>query len=165
MPTEIRRAVPADAQIVRTMIVELADHQKQGAAVTAGVEDWEGFLGRDDVIVLIAEIGGAAVGYVSALRRPYLWVGGDLLALDDLYVREPSRDAGVGRALMLEVARHALPERLTIAWGLRLDNQAGYRFYERLGADLVTKTVASWPPTTYEARLATDPASRTMPAV
>ncbi len=154
MPTEIRRAVPADAELVRTMLVELADYQDQGKYVTATVEDWQGFLGRDDVIVLIAEIDGTAAGYVSSLRRPYLWVGGDLLALDDLYVREQFRDAGVGRALMLELARHALPDRLTIGWGLRLENEAGYRFYDRLGAKLVTKTAASWSPETYEKLLA-----------
>lgn len=154
MPTEIRRAVPADAELVRTMLVELADYQDQGKYVTATVEDWHGFLGRDDVIVLIAEIDGTAAGYVSSLRRPYLWVGGDLLALDDLYVREQFRDAGVGRALMLELARHALPDRLTIGWGLRLENEAGYRFYDRLGAKLVTKTAASWSADTYEKLLA-----------
>jgi ribosomal protein S18 acetylase RimI-like enzyme len=76
-----------------------------------------------------------------------------MLALDDLYVREQFRDAGVGRALMLELARHALPDRLTIGWGLRLENEAGYRFYDRLGANLVTKTAASWPATTYEKHL------------
>jgi ribosomal protein S18 acetylase RimI-like enzyme len=155
MSTEIRRAVPADAELVRTMLIELADYQDQGKYVTAAVEDWQGFLGRDDVIVLIAEIDGTAAGYVSSLRRPYLWVGGDMLALDDLYVREQFRDAGVGRALMLELARYALPDRLTISWGLRLENAAGYRFYDRLGATLVTKTAAAWPADTYE-KLLTD---------
>ena len=154
MPTEIRRAVPADAELVRTMLVELADYQDQGKYVTATVEDWQGFLGRDDVIVLIAEIDGTAAGYVSSLRRAYLWVGGEMLALDDLYVREQFRDAGVGRALMLALARHALPDRLTIGWGLRLENEAGYRFYDRLGAKLVTKTAASWSAETYEKLLA-----------
>src|SRR5688500_18368740 len=150
MPTEIRSAVPGDAELVRTMLVELADYQDQGKYVTATAEDWEGFLGRDDVIVLLAEIDGTSAGYVSSLRRPYLWVGGDMLALDDLYVRERFRDAGVGRALMLELARYALPDRLTISWGLRLENEAGYRFYERLGADLVTKTAAHWSPLAYD---------------
>jgi GNAT superfamily N-acetyltransferase len=105
------------------------------------------------VIVLLAEVDGVAAGYVSALRRPYLWVGGDQLALDDLYVREQFRDAGVGRQLMLGLARHALPDRLPIGWGLRLENTAGYRFYERLGAKLVTKTAASWSGEAYELQL------------
>ena len=149
MSTEIRRAVVADAETVLTMIGELADYQDQLAYVAASVEDWQGFLGREDVIVLIAEVDGAAAGYVSSLRRSYLWVGGDQLALDDLYVREQFRDAGLGRMLMLELARYALPDRLTISWGLRLENEAGYRFYEHLGAKLTTRTVASWSPEVY----------------
>ncbi|TCC43997.1 GNAT family N-acetyltransferase [Kribbella capetownensis] len=148
--TEIRRAVPADAETVLTMLQELAGYQDQLAYVTASVSDWQGFLSRSDVIVLIASVDGQVAGYVSSLRRAYLWVGGDQLALDDLNVREQFRDAGVGRALMLELARHALPDRLPIGWGLRLENKAGYRFYERLGATLTTKTTASWSPDIYE---------------
>jgi ribosomal protein S18 acetylase RimI-like enzyme len=150
MPTEIRRAVVADAETVLTMLRELAAYQDQLAYVTATVEDWQGFLGRDDVIVLIAEVDGTAAGYVSSLRRPYLWVGGDQLAIDDLYVREAFRDGGVGRQLMLALAGRALPDRLVISWGLRLENEAGYRFYDRLGAKLTTKTAASWSPESYE---------------
>ena len=153
MSIEIRRAVVADAAAVHTMLAELADYQDQGAYLTASVADWQGFLGREEVVVLIAEVGGAVAGYVSALRRPYLWVGGDQLALDDLYVREQFRDAGVGRQLMLGLARYALPDRLPIGWGLRLENTAGYRFYERLGAKLVTKTAASWSVEAYERQL------------
>jgi ribosomal protein S18 acetylase RimI-like enzyme len=153
MSIEIRRAVVADAETVSTMLRELAAYQDQQQYVTASVQDWQGFLERDDVIVLLAEVDGNVAGYVSALRRPYLWVGGDQLALDDLYVREQFRDAGVGRELMLGLARHALPDRLPIGWGLRPENTAGYRFYERLGAKLVTKTAASWSPDAYESQL------------
>ncbi|GAA2799442.1 GNAT family N-acetyltransferase [Kribbella solani] len=153
MSTEIRRATVADAETVLTLMGELADYQDQGQYLTASVADWQGFLARAEVVVLIAEVNGDAAGYVSALRRPYLWVGGDLLALDDLYVRERYRDAGVGRQLMLGLARHALPDRLPISWGLRVENTSGYRFYERLGAKLVTKTAASWSPDVYAEQL------------
>ncbi|MFI5696508.1 GNAT family N-acetyltransferase [Kribbella sp. NPDC051586] len=153
MSIEIRRAVVADAETVLTMLGELATYQDQQQYVTASLQDWQGFLGREDVVVLLAEVDGAVAGYVSALRRAYLWVGGDQLALDDLYVREQFRDAGVGRQLMLGLARHALPDRLPIGWGLRLENTSGYRFYERLGANLVTKTAASWSPEAYERQL------------
>ena len=100
MSVSIRRAVEDDAELVRTMLIELAMHQEQGEHVTASADDWRRFLKRDDVVVMIAEIDERAAGYVSALRRPYLWGGEDLLALDDLYVRAQFRDAGVGRALV-----------------------------------------------------------------
>ncbi|MFB6720431.1 GNAT family N-acetyltransferase [Kribbella sp. NPDC056345] len=146
----IRRAVPADAELVLTLMLELAGYQDQAQYVTATVPDWQGYLSRPEVVVLLAEVGSTPAGYVSALRRPYLWVGGDQLALDDLYVRSEFRDGGIGRELMLELARLALPDRLPISWGLRLENEAGYRFYDRLGAKLVTKTAASWSPDVYE---------------
>lgn len=50
---------------------------------------------------------------------------------------------------MVELARLALPEQLTINWGLREDNVNAYRFYDRIGANLHTKVVASWPHTAY----------------
>lgn len=153
MSTEIRRAEVGDAETVLTLMGELAEYQDQRQYVTASVPDWQGFLTRDEVIVLIAEVDGTPAGYVSALRRPYLWVGGDQLALDDLYVRGQFRDGGVGRQLMLALARLALPDRLPIGWGLRLENEGGFRFYERLGARLVTKTQASWSVDAYERQL------------
>ncbi|MGW7686609.1 N-acetyltransferase family protein [Kribbella sp. NPDC054772] len=153
MSIEIRRAVVADAETVLTLLGELADYQEQRKYVTSSVEDWRGFLAQESVFVLVAHVDGIAAGYVSAVRRPYLWVGGDQLALDDLYVREQFRDAGTGRKLMLALARIALPDRLPISWGLRIENTAGYRFYERLGAKLVTKTAAGWSPEAYERQL------------
>ena len=125
--SSIRRAGPEDAGIVRAMIGELADHQDEGAYVTITVDRWRDLLASDDVIVLLAEHNGQAIGYVSALRRLHLWSGEDILALDDLYVREQFRDTGTGRALMIELARYALPERLTITWGMRPDNHGVLR--------------------------------------
>ncbi|MFF0345223.1 GNAT family N-acetyltransferase [Kribbella sp. NPDC004875] len=153
MSIEIRRALVADAETVLTLLGELADYQDQRNYVTSTVEDWRGFLEQETVFVLIAHVDRIAAGYVSAVRRPYLWVGGDQLALDDLYVREQFRDGGIGRKLMLALARIALPDRLPISWGLRIENTAGYRFYERLGAKLVTKTAAGWSPEVYERQL------------
>lgn len=149
----IRRAVPDDAATLRQMIGELADHQDEGRYVTVTVDQWRDFLGRDDVVVFLAEHLGEAAGYVSALRRLHLWTGGDILGLDDLYVREQFRDTGTGRALMLELARYALPQRLTIAWGMRTENEGAQRFYARLGATLRPKVVASWNADTYSQAL------------
>lgn len=145
----IRRAGPADADIVATMVHEIAAHQNEDEYVTVTVDRWRDLLGNDDVVVLLAERTGEAVGYVSAVRRLHLWSGWDVLALDDLYVRQRARDGGVGRALMIELARYALPERLTITWGMRSENHGAQRFYARLGASLHQKVVAAWDADTY----------------
>ncbi|MCV2491824.1 GNAT family N-acetyltransferase [Geodermatophilus sp. YIM 151500] len=141
---EVRRAEPADAATVRAMLVELAAEDDPTHTVEVTPERWAEMLARRDVVVLLAERDGVPVGYVSAVRKLHLWLGSDVLALDDLYVRPGHRDAGVGRLLMTELARRA-GGRL-IRWEMREDNIAAQRFYRRLGATLRTKVVAAWWP-------------------
>ena len=147
----ICRATPADAADVATMVAEIAAHEDQTAHVHVDVEQWRALLERPEVIVLLAERGGQAVGYVSALRQLHLWTGGDVLNLDDLYVRPGHRDAGVGRRLMAALAALAAPERLLIRWGMEVDNVDAQPFYRRLGATLRPKVLAAWPAAAYAA--------------
>ena len=147
--TTIRRATSADADDVAAMVGEIAAHEDQSAHVHVDVERWRTLLARPDVVVLLAERDGHAVGYVSAVRQLHLWTGGDVLALDDLYVRPGARGAGVGRQLMGALAALAAPERLLIRWGVEVDNVSAQRFYRRLGATLRHKVVAAWTPAAY----------------
>jgi ribosomal protein S18 acetylase RimI-like enzyme len=148
-PVLIRRATPTDAAEVTAMVTEIAALEDQAVHVHVDGAQWRGLLERPDVIVLLAERGGAAVGYVSAVRQLHLWTGGDVLNLDDLYVRPGSRDAGVGRQLMAGLAALAAPEQLLIRWGMEVDNLDAQRFYQRLGAGLRPKVLAAWSPSAY----------------
>jgi ribosomal protein S18 acetylase RimI-like enzyme len=112
------------------------------ADVASDLTTWTAMLSRPDVIVLVAERDGVPAGYVSAVRRLHLWLGTDILALDDLFVRDGFRDAGVGRLLMRELA--ALAPGMLIRWEVNEDDAAAQRFYRRLGATLRTKVVAAW---------------------
>ena len=151
----VRRATPADADEVTAMVGEIAAHEGQSAHVHVDVEQWRTLLARPKVTVLLAERDGTALGYVSAVRQLHLWTGGDVLALDDLYVRPGHRDAGAGRQLMAALAALAAPERLLIRWGMEVHNVDAQRFYRRLGATLRPKILAAWPPAAY-ADLAAD---------
>ena len=139
---DVRRAGPDDAATVLAMVREIA--ASQGEEVPGTPETWAGMLARPDVIVLVAERDGVPAGYVSAVQRLHLWLGTDILALDDLFVREGYRDAGVGRLLMLELA--TLADGMLIRWEVQEDNVAAQRFYRRLGASLRTKVIAFWRP-------------------
>ena len=150
----IRRANVADAPEVATMVAEIAAHEDQVAHVHVDVEQWRRLLARPDVIVLIAEHDHAAIGYVSALRQLHLWTGGDVINLDDLYVRPGHRDTGTGRRLMGALAALAEPEQLIIRWGMEPDNVDAQRFYARLGATLRPKVLAGWSPQAYAAHAA-----------
>lgn len=151
---QIRRATTADAGALNDMVRELAAHEGDLEHVHVDAEGWRELLARPDVRVLIAEDETGAIGFTSTVRRIHLWTGGDLLALDDLYVRPGHRDKGVGGQLMTAVARLAAEDDLLVQWGVRLDNHAGQRFYARLGATLNTKMTASWTPAQYRRHLA-----------
>src|SRR4051812_11232574 len=100
----IRRATPADASDVAGMVREIAAHENQSAHVHVPDAHWHTLLERPEVIVLLADHAGSVAGYVSAIRQLHLWTGGDVLNLDDLYVRPGHRDAGIGRRLMVALA-------------------------------------------------------------
>jgi ribosomal protein S18 acetylase RimI-like enzyme len=141
---DVRRAGPEDAETVLTMAREIAALEGDASDVASDLPTWTAMLARPDVVVLLAHRDGHPVGYVSALRRLHLWLGTDILALDDLYVREGYRDAGVGRLLMRELA--ALADGMLIRWEMQEDNVAAQRFYRRLGATLRRKVIAAWRP-------------------
>ncbi len=145
-PPAVRRAGPDDAAVVLGMVREIAASEGEVSDVRGGEGTWAAMLARPDVLVLLAERDGEAVGYVSAVRRLHLWLGTEILALDDLFVREGHRDAGVGRLLMTGLARSAAAEDLVVRWEVREDNTAAQRLYRRLGASLRPKVVAWWPP-------------------
>ncbi len=144
-----RLADPSDAEILHTLVLELAAHEGSRGDVRVTLAGWKKLLSRDEVRVVIASDVSGAVGYASTVRRLSLWLGGDVLAMDDLYVRETARNHGVGQALMAAVAGLAAPERLRVVWGASLTNVDGHRFYRRLGAVLETKVAASWSPDVY----------------
>ncbi len=145
----IRRATPADAATVHTLVLEIAAHEGDLAHVHVTPERWTKLLDREDVIVLLAERDGQPLGYTSAVRRLHLWIGGDVLAVDDVYVRPGERSAGLGRRLLAAMAAQAAPEALTLTWGVEPENLRAQQFYNRLGAGLRDKVLASWAPDAY----------------
>jgi len=150
---EVRAAGPDDAAVVLTMVREIAAHEGNASDVAGTPQSWATMLARPDVVVLVAERDGVPAGYVSAVRKLHLWLGRDIYALDDLYVRDGYRDAGIGRLLMHEMARLATAEDLLVRWEVNEQNLAAQRFYRRLGATLRTKVVAFWTPEAQRAAL------------
>lgn len=147
--TTIRRATRADADTVHTLVLEIAAHEGDLEHVHVTPDLWSDLLGRDDVIVLLAEYGGRALGYTSAVRRLHLWSGRDVLAVDDVFVRPGERSNGLGRRLLAAMADYAAPEGLTVTWGVEPENTRAQSFYAGLGAGLRNKVLASWTPEAY----------------
>ena len=139
---------------MQQLLLELADHAHSAHAVHVDAGGWRRMLALPEVVVLLAFVAGEPVGYVSGMRQLNLWQGRTIFAMDDLYVRPAARNRGIGGQLMAALAEEVSDERLLITWGVDLDNLDGHRFYERLGATLRTKVVATWQPHDYAAYLA-----------
>ncbi|SDJ20803.1 GNAT family N-acetyltransferase [Nonomuraea jiangxiensis] len=138
----IRRATAADAATVHGLMCELAEYQNQESAITVSVDRMREFLARPEITYLLAERGGRAVGYVSWFERASLWSGTDYLALDDLFVRDGERGQGTGERLMLAASEAAKGR--VVRWEVAAANVAAQRFYRRIGATLISKTICRW---------------------
>ena len=77
---------------------------------------------------------GNPVGFATVFPIPYAYAAKPSLELEMLYVTEPWRAQGVGRALMDAVLAHAQAggfER--VEWNVLADNARAQAFYESLG--------------------------------
>jgi ribosomal protein S18 acetylase RimI-like enzyme len=112
-------------------------------AFTPAIVRRDAFGRRRVFRVVVAEGAGRIVGYASFLpgyntdiARPELW-------MLDLYVQAPWRSRGIGRALVVAVARETVRRGLTcLEWGVRGSNTRARRFYRRLGARVGNARVA-----------------------
>jgi GNAT superfamily N-acetyltransferase len=133
----IRSATVHDAALLRTMIRELAEFEHELESVTIREEDLarDGFGENPKFRALIAEIDGKPAGYTLFFGYYSTWVGGGLY-LEDLFVREPFRGQGVGKALLATVARTAIEEHCYgIHWEVLGWNEKAIGLYTALGAE------------------------------
>jgi GNAT superfamily N-acetyltransferase len=140
MAVGVRPAAPADVEALHRMIIELArfhgseDHVTGTPAMLTRAL----FGDRPSAEALVAEvdreIAGIAVfhGTFSTYEcLPGLW-------LEDLYVCPRFRASGVGRALLIELARLVVElGGARLEWHRAAWNEPALRFYERLGAELL----------------------------
>lgn len=133
----IRPATISDATLLLTMIRELAEFEHQLELVTISEEELrrDGFGKNPLFRALIADWDGQAAGYALFFGHYSTWVGPGLF-LEDLFVREPFRRRGIGKALLAAVARIAVEEH---CYGMRWEvldwNQKAIELYKALGAE------------------------------
>ena len=84
---------------------------------------------------VLAEAESTLIGFATVFAIPYAYAAKPSLELEMLYVTEPWRAQGVGRALIDAVLAHARAggyER--VEWNVLADNSRAQTFYERFGA-------------------------------
>jgi ribosomal protein S18 acetylase RimI-like enzyme len=144
-PIAVRSMVPGDLEDVGRMAALLVrfhhDVDSKRFLLVQGVEQgyrryFEGQLGDERTVLLVATRGARRIGYAYARLEPRDWNA--LLdthgALHDIYVDETARRAGVATALLDEIRR-----RLTAKGAPRIvlmtmvQNEAAQRLFERHG--------------------------------
>ena len=132
----IRPATVHDAALLRAMIRELAEFERQLDLVTISEEDLvrDGFGENPRFRALIAEWDGNPAGYALFFDYYSTWLGRGLF-LEDLFVREAFRRRGMGKALLAAVARVAINEHCYgIHWEVLDWNEKAIEMYKQLGA-------------------------------
>ncbi|GAA2016177.1 GNAT family N-acetyltransferase [Catenulispora yoronensis] len=135
----IRTAVPADVPMIRTLIAELADYEREPEAAKATDEQLRSALfgERPAVYALMAEddVTGAVVGFAVYFLNFSTWNGTHGIYLEDLFVRPAARGGGHGTALLRELARIAHERGYArVEWSVLDWNEPSIAFYKSLGA-------------------------------
>lgn len=133
-----------DAEAVSALIAALNAHEgydPEAAPGPAALRDT--FLGpAARGTILVAEEGGALLGYAALVPHLSLEDGATGQYLADLFVLPERRGAGVGRALIAAAAREAAARDGSYLWWTSLPGNSGARgFYARMGA--AEKTLVS----------------------
>lgn len=135
----IRDATIADAALIRRLIWELADYEKEPDEVRITDADIarDGFGANPQFQSLIAEWNGQAAGFALYFGYYSTWRGAGLY-LEDLFVRPDFRGHGIGKALLAHIAREAERDgRSFIKWAVLDWNQPAIDMYKSLGADFL----------------------------
>jgi GNAT superfamily N-acetyltransferase len=133
----IRPATRADAQVIASLVRELAEYEKLSHEARANAGDFLRELESPDPVihVLIAEWSNAPVGFALYFYNFSTFVGRPGLYLEDLFVRPAHRARGIGRALLRALARIARERNCgRMEWAVLDWNEPALNFYETLGA-------------------------------
>jgi len=134
---KIREASIQDVPLILSLIRELAEYEREPSAVRATEQDLirDGFSENPKFRVIIAESDGQPAGMAFFFDHYSTWQGKHGLFLEDFFVRPEFRGEGVGKALMVSLARIAVAEK---CYGMRWEvldwNTSAIDVYKRLGA-------------------------------
>jgi len=136
----IRAAAPGDEVALVGLIGELAAYENLThlLRVTPDALALQLFGARPAAEALVAERGGAIVGFALHFATFSTFLGRPGLYLEDLYVQPAHRGSGIGTALLRRLARLAVERGCgRFEWSVLDWNAGAIRFYERIGATVV----------------------------
>jgi len=139
----IRPATPTDVPLILEFIRDLAEYEREPQAAVATAADLlrDGFGAEPKFRVNIAEWAAEPAGFAFYFWNYSTWLGKPGLYLEDLFVRPRFRGKGIGKALLVHLARVALKNNCgRLVWQVLDWNTPSIKFYESLGA----QTMKEW---------------------
>ena len=139
----IRPATVADVPLILQLIRELAEYEREPQAAVATQADLlrDGFGPEPKFRVDIAEWSGEPAGFAFYFWNYSTWQGRPGLYLEDLFVRPRFRGKGIGKALLVHLARVAVKNNCgRLVWQVLDWNTPSIEFYNSLGAE----TMKEW---------------------
>jgi GNAT superfamily N-acetyltransferase len=133
----VRPAVRADRDLIFALIRELAAYEKLLDEVDATAPDIERdlFGAAPRVFCDIAEAVGKAAGFALWFYNYSTFRGRHGIYLEDLFVRPAFRGRGLGKALLVNLAKRAVAEKCSrVEWSVLDWNEPSIAFYKSLGA-------------------------------
>lgn len=135
----IRKAEEKDSQKIWQLMKELAVYEKciNSFAITPEIVRNSGFLkSPPDFFCIVAEDNDKIIGMLVYYFLPYTAQNSPEIYMKELYVDESYRGQKIGEQLMNVLKNEAKENNCTqIKWTVAPWNEAGQRFYERLGAN------------------------------
>ena len=134
----IRPATPNDVPLLIQLIFELSEYERLSHSVKLDAERLHEHLfgSRPCIEALIAEADGASVGFALFFTNYSTFQCLPGIYLEDIFVRPTFRGRGLGRALLLAVAKLAVERRCgRMEWAVLDWNESAIGFYQSLGAE------------------------------
>jgi len=135
--TEVREASTEDVPLILTFIKELAEYERLSHDVVATEDSLRTWLFGETPVaeVLITEYGAEAVGFALYFHSFSTFLARPGIYLEDLYVRPAFRGRGMGKAMLVHLAKLARERGCgRLEWSVLDWNEPSIRFYEALGA-------------------------------
>jgi GNAT superfamily N-acetyltransferase len=136
----IRPATPKDAALIVQFVRDLAEYERDPKAAVASEEDFlrDGFGADPKFKVVFAEWEGKPAGFALFFYNYSTWQGRPGLYLEDLFVKPEFRGKGIGKALLLHLAKIAVENNCgRYQWQVLDWNIPAIEFYKSLGAELM----------------------------
>ncbi|HYB60745.1 MAG TPA: GNAT family N-acetyltransferase [Methylomirabilota bacterium] len=130
-------ATEADVPVLLAFIRKLAEYEKLADEVEATEEHVRSALFGPNRVAeaLLAFFGGEPVAFAVFFHNFSTFLGRPGIYLEDLFVDPPQRGKGIGKALLVELARLARARNCgRLEWAVLDWNESAIEFYRSLGA-------------------------------